>query len=150
MLIFTLGKMLIGWVLSKVSPDILKAGIDYFLQSSNNQSDAVKKGLDTVVEVRQIEAQENMTKWKFPWFWIMAGLLLGPVILYFWTLTLYNIFWWEYGLWPKAQRLITGDVVGWKIAAYPGIFQEWANTAFNWVFAPALGVGAILKILGKK
>lgn len=136
----SIGGWLLGHVFSFVSGDVLKKGIDLFNKYNGDANTTTRTALDDIVKVKAIEADVEKTKMTFPWFWIMAGLLVGPVIVSFWAIALYNILWWDHGVWPQ----------GFQIAAWPGVYQEWATTAFNWVFAPALGVGAILKILGKK
>lgn len=148
--------VIVTWLLSNAiklaSGPILDKALEAFNKTQDTKvklsevdSDTIKEAMKQWVESQKVEAG----KWQFPWFWIMAGLLLGPVIIHFWAVSLYDIFWWQYGLWPQAQVLPTGDVVGWKIAAFPGILEDWASTAFHWVFAPALGVGAIVKLLKK-
>ena len=131
---------IITWVLSKLSGGLVDKVLDAVvktedirIRSKEIDSETTKEALKTYIELQKIES----TKWSFPWFPIMAAPFIASIGLFFLTLTAYNVFWHSDGIWPQT----------WTIAAYPGVYQEWATQAFNFIFAPALGAVAIKNIL---
>ena len=137
-----------AWLLSKLmglaSSSIVEKGLELFNKSQDSNvkireidAEVSKEAIKAYVEAFKAQSEENKEKWKLPIFQIVGSLILMTVATYFVFLTMYNIFWHADGMFPQE----------WTIAAYPGIYAEWANTAFNWVFAPAVGLGALLAIV---
>jgi len=134
---------IITWVLSQLGGGLLDKVLDGITKVSSDKvrdheidADVVKDAMKQLVEAHKIES----TKWSFPWFPLMAAPFIMSIGLFFMTLTAYNIFWHSDGIWPQS----------WTIAAYPGVYQEWATQAFTWVFAPALGVATVTKLFGRR
>ncbi len=131
---------LIGWAIKIFGGGVLDKVIDAFTKSDairirgkEIDADTIKHAMTAYVESQKVEA----TKWSFPWFWLLAAPILLSVGGFFLTLTLYNIFWHSDGIYPQT----------WTIAAYPGPYQDWAETAFKWIFAPALGATMLRQII---
>lgn len=76
-------------------------------------------------------------KMNWPVFWVLIVAMMGPPLLLLWSVALYNIFWWEHGIWPQA----------WSIADFPPSIKPWAQAAVDWLFdplGPPSGIGAAL------
>ena len=132
--------MIVGWLIKILGGGIIEKAIDAFTKTEDyrirgKEIDAgtVKEAMKYYVENQKVEA----TKWSFPWFPLMVAPFIFALGFFFITLTAYNIFWHPQGMFPQT----------WKIAAYPGVYQEWATTAFNWVFAPAIGALTLKALL---
>ncbi|MFW2541593.1 hypothetical protein ACN2XU_03045 [Primorskyibacter sp. 2E107] len=84
---------------------------------------------EAVSEAR-IMAEYNRAKLAFPWFWVFAGLFIGPLAL-----------WWA--------AVILDSVFGfaWSVADLPTPqMQEWAGDMIRWLFYVGSGVGALKMI----
>jgi len=136
-MLLSIGSWLLSHVLRLASSDMLTKAVNLATKFTDNANQAKVAAIDGVTKLAATNADVEKAKFQFPFFWIFAALLLGPVIISFWAVGLYNIFFWEHGMFPQP----------WAIAAWPGVYQDWATSAFNFVFAPALGLGVILKLL---
>lgn len=59
-------------------------------------------------------------------FWFILLAALAPGLGTFVLLSIYNVLWWEHGIWPQ----------GWQIAAFPPPYDQWAQMSIEWVFDP--------------
>ncbi|MGJ8529803.1 hypothetical protein [Maritalea sp.] len=59
-------------------------------------------------------------------FWFILGAALLPGLSTFGLLAVYNVLWWEHGIWPQ----------GWSIAAFPPPYDEFSRMAMDWLFDP--------------
>ncbi len=61
---------------------------------------------------------------KVFWFIICAVMLpgLGTYLL----LSVYNVLWWEHGIWPQT----------WKIAGFPAPYDRYLEYSMDWIFDP--------------
>jgi hypothetical protein len=65
-------------------------------------------------------------KISMPVFWALMVAMMGPPLLILWGVALYNVFWWQHGIWPQ----------GWSIADFPPSIKPWAQAAIDWLFDP--------------
>lgn len=79
------------------------------------------------VKEAHVMADYNKAKLSFPWFWVFAGMFIGPLAL-----------WWS--------AVILDSVFGfaWSVADLPTPqMQEWAGDMIRWLFYVGSGVGAL-------
>ncbi len=57
---------------------------------------------------------------------MLIAAALGPAIFHLTALSLYNVFFWENGVWPQA----------WSIAEYPPQAAVWIDMSIRWLFDP--------------
>lgn len=102
---------------------------------------AVNKGMDGNIRLAQINAETGKVvytkhadtstdrqreKMNWPVFWvIICAMMLWPFVT-LGAITLYNIFWWEHGIWPQ----------DWAIAAYPPSVAPWVEKSIDWLYDP--------------
>jgi hypothetical protein len=109
---------------------------------------AVNKGMDGNVRLAQIDADtkkvvytshteastsRQQTKLNWPVFWVLIALQVGPPTFTLWAVALYNVFWWQNGIWPQ----------DWAIAAYPPSVAPWVEMSLNWLYDPLGMPGAV-------
>lgn len=86
----------------------------------------VELAREAVNEVK-IMAEYNKAKLSFPWFWVFAGMFIGPL-----------------GLWWAAVILDSVFSFSWSVADLPTPqMQEWAGDMIRWLFYVGSGVGAL-------
>lgn len=103
--------------------------------------DGINKGMDGKVRLAQIDAETGQViytthaeqgterqkaKFNVPVFVAVLAMTIGAPATLFWSVTLYNIFWWSGGIWPQ----------DWGIAEYPPSVAPWAEMAMQWLFDP--------------
>ena len=94
----------------------------------------VKASVDLAKTLATTGTDRQKAKMNSPVFWFIIVAALGPGVLNMWSLWLFNIFWWENGIWPQT----------WAIAAYPPQAAVWVNLSIEWLFDPvglAVSVG---------
>lgn len=74
----------------------------------------------------------QMAKLNMPVFWALMVAMMGPPLLILWAVALYNIFWWQHGIWPQ----------GWSIADFPPGIKPWVQASIDWFFDPVGQAGA--------
>lgn len=78
-----------------------------------------------LVNEARIMAEFNRAKLAFPWFWVFAGMFLGPLAMWWAAVILDSIF-----------------AFSWSVADLPTEqMQEWAGEMIRWVFYVGSGVG---------
>lgn len=122
----SIGGAILGWVLKLASGDVIGKALD-----------ALGKGQDGEIKLAQIRAgldgklidatnARQAAKLNQPVFWIIVCVMMGPPALLFWSVAVYNIFFWQHGLWPQ----------GWSIAEFPPSVKPWAEKAIAWLYDP--------------
>jgi hypothetical protein len=74
-------------------------------------------------------------KWKMNHkvFWFILSLAVGPGLGTYLLLSVYNVLWWEHGIWPQP----------WSIAAFPPPYDIYLRMSMEWIFDPVkLGTSA--------
>ncbi len=61
-----------------------------------------------------------------PVFWLIIGVMMGPPALILWGVAVYNILWWQHGIWPQ----------GWAIADFPASIKPWVEKSIDWLYDP--------------
>jgi hypothetical protein len=88
----------------------------------------------TIIAAR---ASAQAAKMNWPVFWVLIVAMMGPPLILLWSVGLYNILWWEHGIWPQQ----------WSIADFPPSIKPWAQAAVDWLFdplGPPSGIGSAL------
>lgn len=137
-----------AWLLSKVTGDFFAKMFGYLsktdagqlrLAEINATSAIAMKKEDTaqLVAILGARGAAQQAKMNWPVFWVLiCGMMLWPFMT-LGAITLYNIFWWENGIWPQP----------WEIAAYPPSVAHWVDASINWLYdplGPPAGVGSAL------
>ncbi|GLQ09262.1 hypothetical protein GCM10007913_11940 [Devosia yakushimensis] len=156
------GAWLVSVILSRVSGDFISRVMGMLGRSADGavRLEEIRAGSaaalareDTQRILAVIAAQNGRQAGKMNWpiFWIIILVMLGAPALSIWSVTLYNILWWENGLWPQVARDGSGRLVGWLIADYPPSIKPWVQMSIEWLYDPMgapTGIGAAL-IAGK-
>ena len=119
-----------GWLVGKAAKFAGSAVVERFLGTFN-------KAADTKVRLAEIDSHDRevivtqgterqTAKMNWPAFWLVLVTALASPLTLWMSVTLYNIFWWQHGIWPQ----------DWSIAAYPPSMQRWADMAMEWLFDP--------------
>ncbi|WP_127524089.1 hypothetical protein [Mesorhizobium sp. Z1-4] len=133
----TAGSWLLGKVMSIAGSSVVREAIGVFnrTQDGNVRLAEIDAETKKVIYTKHADKSTERQGMKFnvPVFVAVIALTIGAPATLFWSVTLYNIFWWENGIWPQA----------WQIAAYPPSMQIWANMAMEWLFDPMGPPGAV-------
>lgn len=65
-------------------------------------------------------------KMNQPVFWTIILIMIGAPALIIWSVALYNIFWWQHGIWPQP----------WAIADFPSSIKPWVQASIDWLYDP--------------
>lgn len=132
---------LAGKAMALLGSKIVRGAIDIYnkVQAGEVRLAEINARTGEVITVTAIEAGTGRQQAKMNWpvFWvIIGGMMLWPFVT-LGAITLYNIFWWENGIWPQT----------WAIAAYPPSVAPWVQASIDWLYdpvGPPLGVGSAL------
>lgn len=123
--------------LGKIAEPILD-----IIKSIGTSEDSARK-LEQEERIARMQAQldayrakldHNRTQMSYRLFWVLVILLMGPMILKWTMVNLYDVFWCSRCMFPQP----------WIIAAYQPPFDTWAESMVQWVFGPAVGAGVIV------
>lgn len=136
-LAITVGSWLLGKAVSAGGQGVLGKVVD-----------SLNKRVDGNVRLAEIDAETNkvltaahieastarqQSKLSWPVFWVLIALQVGPPTFTLWAVALYNVFWWQHGVWPQ----------DWQIAAYPPSIAPWVEMSLNWLYDPLGMPGAV-------
>lgn len=136
-----MGGMILDFILRLFGGGLAKTAIDGLLM-------AQKQRLHAANDRERIDADQNIAFWQEQVrfanaanaegtarqelkmnhlvFWFILGAALMPGLGTFLLLSIYNVLWWEQGIWPQP----------WGIAAFPPPYDGWAQMSIEWVFDP--------------
>lgn len=144
--------------LAVLAPLALKIGGWLFGFAEKQSSDAVRRyEIESGVKIEEVKArattaaeehqtmrafasegtQRQALKMNFTVFWVIIVAALGPPVVMMWALAIYNVAFWENGIWPQS----------WSIAAFPPQAAVWVDKAIDWLFDP-VGLGATIGTAG--
>lgn len=127
----------VSWLLSKSTQkfvgEIVKklAGTDAGqtkLAEIEASARVAMKREDTAQLVAALGARTALQSAKMNWpiFWILICIMMAPPAFLLVSVALYNVFWWEHGIWPQH----------WAIADFPASIKPWAQQAIDWLYDP--------------
>jgi hypothetical protein len=126
-----------AWLVKFATGDVIGKVLDTLKASDDGRAKLEEIHAQTVERI-DAEAQQTaqakvdalqarqMTKLNMPVFWVLMVAMMGPPVLILWAVALYNILWWQHGIWPQ----------GWSIADFPPSIKPWAQAAIDWLFDP--------------
>lgn len=128
---------IVSWLLSKstgkfISDVVTKlAGTDdgqVKLAEIEASARVAMKREDTAQLVAALEARtaSQGAKMNWPIFWVLICIMIAPPAFLLVSVALYNVFWWENGIWPQT----------WAIADFPPSIKPWAQQAIDWLYDP--------------
>lgn len=126
-----------AWIFSKATGDFLKKFIAALAKTDDG---AIRlEEIKAELEATKIEAAvtRQVAKMNWPIFWVIIAIMMGPPALMLWAVGVYNILWWEHGIWPQT----------WSIADFPPSIKPWIEASITWLYdplGPPLGVGTAL------
>ena len=65
-------------------------------------------------------------KMNQPVFWVIISVMMGPPALILWGVAIYNILWWQHGIFPQP----------WAIADFPPSIKPWVEKSIDWLYDP--------------
>lgn len=137
-----------AWLLKAATGDFLGRVIDLVAktEAGKGKLEEIRARTQEHLSDNAVAAEQNraaaanaraLAKLNMPVFWVMVAAMLGPPLLILWGVALYNILWWENGVWPQP----------WAIADFPASIKPWANAAVDWLYdplGPPSGIGSSL------
>lgn len=136
----SIGSWLLGHAIKIASGNILDRVVDFLVQSDagrarleeiRGQAAEHINAEDQATARARIDAlnQRQAQKMNQPVFWVLVAVMMGPPALILWGVAVYNILWWQHGIWPQ----------DWAIADFPPSIKPWVEKSIDWLFDP-LGV----------
>lgn len=130
-----------AWVLKFASGDLIGRVIDLLGKSDAGRAKLEEIAARAATEQARDRIAAGTTrqagKMSQPVFWVLICLMLGPPLLILWGVALYNVFWWQHGIWPQ----------GWAIADFPPSIKPWVEKTIDWLFDP-LGLPSVVGSAG--
>lgn len=130
MSILAIGSWVVGKVMAFAGSNIVRGAIDIYnkAQDSNVRLAEIDASTGQVIHANATNAAVTLqtTKMNWPVFWVIIAVMIGAPAFTLWSVTLYNIFWWEHGIWPQE----------WAIAAYPPSVAPWVEMSIMWLYDP--------------
>lgn len=78
--------------------------------------------------------QRQSAKMNQPVFWLIIVVMIGAPALIVWSVALYNILWWQHGIWPQP----------WAIADFPPSIKPWVQASIDWLYDPMGPPGTVV------
>ncbi|WDR00733.1 hypothetical protein PSC71_08295 [Devosia sp. J2-20] len=124
-------RSVLGWFGLGGVADFAVGAINFVERGLTGDVSVERAEIDADVQNRRTEADRQKAQFQFPMFWVIAVVFLGPLALKWGMINLYDVFWCRGCMFPQP----------WTIAAYQAPFDDWARSAFQWVFGPVGAVG---------
>lgn len=132
-----IGSWVLGHLVKLASGDVLGRVVDFLAKSDAGRAKLeeihgrVAERLATegaATDRARISAlnERQAAKMNQPVFWLIIGVMMGPPALILWGVAVYNILWWQHGIWPQ----------GWAIADFPASIKPWVERSIDWLYDP--------------
>lgn len=126
-----------AWILKIASSKLVAEIFERLSRSDEGQAKVAEIQTKAAVALKQEETSQlathiaaanerQMRKMNMPVFWIVIMLMMGPPVLILWGVAIYNILWWEHGIWPQP----------WAIADFPPSLKPWVQKSIDWLYDP--------------
>ena len=140
----SIGPAILSFVLKMGFGGIVDKALSHMEAKANNQTERVRiRTQATIEEIRagvanfheeqetiRVAAREGTERQKakmnYPVFWFIIVAALGPGIFNMSAIAIYNVFFWENGVWPQ----------DWSIAEFPPQSAVWVDLSIRWLFDP--------------
>jgi len=149
----SIGGWLLGILLDRSTGNVLDKALGHLVGSDSGQEKLAEIQAKATVAMKHEETEQakaylaainerQRAKMNQPVFWIIIAVMMGPPALILWGVAIYNILWWQHGIWPQ----------GWAIADFPPSIKPWVEKSIDWLYDPiaapaTVGAAAVASIL---
>lgn len=131
------GAWLLGWAIKIASSGVIDKLVTALAKSDEGKAKleeirgrvaervATEDAETARARIAALNARQS-AKMNQPVFWTIIAVMMGPPALILWSVAIYNIVWWQHGIWPQT----------WSIADFPASIKPWAQAAIDWLYDP--------------
>lgn len=135
---------LASWLFSKGTKEFVADVVGKLMKTDDGQVKLAEIRATADVALAKEETAQKLGHWSAlnqrqsakinqPVFWIIIAVMLGPPALILWSVGIYNILFWEHGLWPQS----------WAIADFPPSIKPWVEKSIDWLYDPLGAPGTV-------